>query len=178
MTPLVVNNLCVKKKVVIVIRPLPRDGNMVEDHGAPDAGQLSRASTRGRRATESRQRTSGAESVAGQSRMRREMSWDGWRQALHEGFNSANFCEIRAYQKTVSVAAKTREDTASVTREHKFFSGNRKMLCVKEFRWDSTHLGERERGIGEGAWRGESRLHRDEMQVPWRRGRTSKKEPP
>ena len=36
------------------------------------------------------------------------------------------------------VAAKTREDTASMTREHKFLGGNRGNLCVKEFRSDST----------------------------------------
>ena len=38
----------------------------------------------------------------------------------------------------VSVAAKTREDTATVTREHKFLSGYRGGLCVEEFRRDST----------------------------------------
>ena len=27
-------------KSVVVIRPLPRDGGMTEDHGAPEAGQL------------------------------------------------------------------------------------------------------------------------------------------
>ena len=32
----------------------------------------------------------------------------------------------------MSVAAETREDTASMTREHKFLSGNRGNLCVKE----------------------------------------------
>ena len=43
---------------------------MAEDHGAPEAGQLSRVWTRGRKEAESRQRVSGAESVAGQCRMR------------------------------------------------------------------------------------------------------------
>ena len=38
----------------------------------------------------------------------------------------------------MSVAAKTREDTASMTREHKFLSENRGNLCVKAFRLDST----------------------------------------
>ena len=38
----------------------------------------------------------------------------------------------------VSVAAKTREDTASMTREHKFLNGNRGNLCVKILRRDST----------------------------------------
>ena len=32
----------------------------------------------------------------------------------------------------MSVAAKMREDTASMTREHKFLSGNSGSLCVKE----------------------------------------------
>ena len=31
-----------------------------------------------------------------------------------------------------------RENTASVTREHKFLSGNRGNLCVEECRGDST----------------------------------------
>ena len=36
------------------------------------------------------------------------------------------------------IAVNTREDTASMTREHKFLGGNRGNLCVKEFRLDST----------------------------------------
>ena len=35
---------------------------MVEDHGAPEAGQLPRVWTRGRRETDCRQRVSGAKS--------------------------------------------------------------------------------------------------------------------
>ena len=55
---------------------------MAEDHGAPEAGKLPRASTRGRRETEvvERQRSPKSErrkeSVAGQCRMRWGMSWD------------------------------------------------------------------------------------------------------
>ena len=48
--------------------------------------------------------------------------------------DSANRKEMRAKRKTVSVAVKTREDTASVTREHKFLGGNRGSVSVKEFR--------------------------------------------
>ena len=47
---------------LLFTRPLPRDGGMAEDHGAPEAEQLPRAWTRGRRETESRQRVSGAKS--------------------------------------------------------------------------------------------------------------------
>ena len=43
-------------------RPLPRDGGMAEDHGAPEAGQLPRVWTRSRTETESRQRVSGTKS--------------------------------------------------------------------------------------------------------------------
>ena len=46
--------------VVVVTRPLPRDGGMANNHGAPEAGQLSRVLTRGRKETESRRRASGA----------------------------------------------------------------------------------------------------------------------
>ena len=49
-------------------------------------------------------------------------------------FHSANSKEIGALQKTLSVTAKTREHTVSVTREHKFLDGNRGNLYVKEFR--------------------------------------------
>ena len=48
--------------VVVATQPLPRDVGMAEDHGAPEAGQLSRTRARGRRETESRQRVSGAKS--------------------------------------------------------------------------------------------------------------------
>ena len=48
--------------VVVVTRPLVRDGGMAEDDGAPEAGQLSRVWTRGRKETESHQRVSGAKS--------------------------------------------------------------------------------------------------------------------
>ena len=38
---------------VVVTRPLPKDGSMAEDHGAPEIEQLPRAWTRGRKVTES-----------------------------------------------------------------------------------------------------------------------------
>ena len=38
------------------------DGAMAEDHGAPEAKQILRVCTRGRRETESRQRVSSAKS--------------------------------------------------------------------------------------------------------------------
>ena len=48
--------------LLLITRPLPRDGGMAEDHGAPEAGQLPRVLTRGHKETESRQRVSGAKS--------------------------------------------------------------------------------------------------------------------
>ena len=53
--------------LLLVTRPLPRDGGMTEDYGAPEAKQLSRVWIRGRRETESERCK---ESVAGQCRMR------------------------------------------------------------------------------------------------------------
>ena len=47
---------------VVVTRPLLRDDDMAEDHGAPEAGQILRVWTRGRRETKNRQRASGAKS--------------------------------------------------------------------------------------------------------------------
>ena len=41
--------------LLLVTRPLPRDGGMAEDHGVPEAEQLPRVWTRGRKETESRQ---------------------------------------------------------------------------------------------------------------------------
>ena len=52
----------VKVVGVVFARPLPRDGGMAEDHGAPDTQQLPKAWTRGRKETESRRRASGTES--------------------------------------------------------------------------------------------------------------------
>ena len=48
--------------LLLVTRPLPRDGGMAEDHGDPEAGQLLRVWTIGRTETESRQRVSDAKS--------------------------------------------------------------------------------------------------------------------
>ena len=48
--------------LLLFTRPLPRDGGMEEDHGAPEAGQFPRVWTRGRKEIESRQRVSGAKS--------------------------------------------------------------------------------------------------------------------
>ena len=42
--------------LLLFTRPLPRDGGMAEDHGAPEAGQFPRVWTRGHKETESRQR--------------------------------------------------------------------------------------------------------------------------
>ena len=53
-----VSSLKAKFFPVVVTRPLFWDGGMVEDHGAPEAGQLSRVWTRGCRERESRQRAS------------------------------------------------------------------------------------------------------------------------
>ena len=46
--------------VVVVTRPLPRDGGVAEDHGAPETGQIPRAWTRGRKETQSCERVSNA----------------------------------------------------------------------------------------------------------------------
>ena len=56
------NNKKMCEVVVVVTRPLPRDGGMAEDHVAPEAGKLPTSCTRGRRGTESRQRLSAAKS--------------------------------------------------------------------------------------------------------------------
>ena len=48
--------------LLLFTRPLPRDGGMAEDHGAPEAGPLPRVWTRGHKETKSRQRVSGAKS--------------------------------------------------------------------------------------------------------------------
>ena len=50
--------------------------------------------------------------------------------AAEKALDSANSREIRTQQKAVSIAAKMIEDTASMGREHKFFSGkSREPLC-------------------------------------------------
>ena len=65
------------------------------------------------------------------------MSWDECSQALQEGFSILPILgprDIRTEKKAVFVAAKTRENTASMTTEHKFLGRNRGDLCVKELR--------------------------------------------
>ena len=69
-TEIKIKGYYVKMLLLLFTRPLLRDGGMAEDHGAPEAEQLPRVCTRGRREIESHQRVSGAESVAGQCRMR------------------------------------------------------------------------------------------------------------
>ena len=56
--------------LLMITRPLRKDGGIAEDHGALEARKLPRAWTIGRRETESRQRASGTKSIAGQCRMR------------------------------------------------------------------------------------------------------------
>ena len=48
--------------LLLVTRPLPKDGGMIGDHGASETGQLPKVWTRGRRKIESRHRVSGAKS--------------------------------------------------------------------------------------------------------------------
>ena len=59
-----------QKMLLLITRPLPRDGGMAEDHGAPEAGQLPTVWTRGRRDRESPKSERCKESIAGQCRMR------------------------------------------------------------------------------------------------------------
>ena len=76
--------------MLLFTRPLLRDRGMAGDHGVPEAGQLPRVWTRG-----------GRETVAGQCRMRSEVSIGAAGRIL----DSANPREIRTYKKAVSVAA-------------------------------------------------------------------------
>ena len=77
----------------------------------------------------------------------------------------SRFCQ--SWREVVSVAAKMREDTASVTREHKLLSGNLGNLCQavcqrilmrryvsssrKDKKWIQEIRGERLQEIAEGA---------------------------
>ena len=119
--------------VVVVTRPLPRDGGMAEDHKAIEAEQLHRTWTRD--CKESCQRASS--SVRSWTKQNETRGVLGRVSAGAAGIalDSANPRKVRtSWQKVVSIAAKTRESTASETREHKFLSGNRGNLCVNEFR--------------------------------------------
>ena len=55
---------------VVATQSLPKDGDIVEDNGAPEGEKLPRACTRGPRETESPKSERGKESEAGQCRMR------------------------------------------------------------------------------------------------------------
>ena len=67
-----------------------------------------------------------------QNEMRNILGWMTPGSALRI-LDSAISGEVRDCQRAVSVAVETRENTASVTREHKFLGGNEENLCVKEF---------------------------------------------
>ena len=54
--------ICLRALMLLFSQPLPRDAGMAEDHEAPEAEQLPRAWTRGRKKIDSRQRVSGAKS--------------------------------------------------------------------------------------------------------------------
>ena len=103
---------------------------MAENHGAPEAGKRPKVWTRGRRETKSHQRV---HSWTVQSEMRGVLGRVS-KGAAGRILDSANPREIRTYKKAVSVAAKTREDTASMTRERKFLGEIQGNLNVKEFR--------------------------------------------
>ena len=57
---------------------------------------------------------------------------------LTRGRRETESCQIASGAERILNSANSREKTPSVTEEHKFFSGNRGYLCVKEFRWDGT----------------------------------------
>ena len=61
------------KSVVVVARPLSRDGDMAEDHETPESGQLLRAGTRGRREAKGRQHSNRSWSV--QNEIRGVLGW-------------------------------------------------------------------------------------------------------
>ena len=85
---------------------------MVEDHGAPEAEQLSRALTRVCRVIESRQKANGqrVHSLTVQNEMKGVLGRVS-AGAAPRILDSANPKETRDSQKTMSVAAKTKEST-------------------------------------------------------------------
>ena len=57
--------------------------------------------------------------------MKREVSWNGCPQAMHKGISILPYLVTKdLIRKAVSLAVKTRQDTASMTKNHKFLSGN------------------------------------------------------
>ena len=107
---------------------------MAKDHGAPEAGQLSRAWIRGRR-----------DRKLQKSEQRRVRNWtvhdkmrgvlDGCPQALQEGFSILPILEReRSLTDGCVRCSEDRENTANVTREHKFIGENRGNLRVEKFR--------------------------------------------
>ena len=66
---------------------------MAKNHGAPEAGLLPKTSTRGRKKRESPKSERRRESVAGQCRMKSQVSWDECPQAMQEGFSILPFLE-------------------------------------------------------------------------------------
>ena len=109
----------------VVVYPTPSEGwGVAEGHGAPEAGQLSWC---GPEVVE-RQRVA-KESVAGLCRM--ICCSKG---AAAKILDSANPRDKNLKEGCVHCSEDERENTASMTREHKFLSGNRANLRVEEFR--------------------------------------------
>ena len=120
---------------IVVTRPLQRDGGMAKTMEPQKPGN----STGPGQEVVERQR------VAIERVVQRVRSWTAQNEmrrvlgrvsagAVDRILDSANYKLIRAEQKAVFVAAKTRGNTASVTRGHKFLGENQGNLCVKEFR--------------------------------------------
>ena len=126
--------------IVVITRPLPRNGGMTENHGAPEPGQLSRTwkpEMIERQRVAKERAPLRVRSWTMQNEMRgvlgRVFAGAGWKI-----LDSTNFSEIKVQQKATSVTMEAREHTVSVTRELNFLNRNRGNLCVKEFKWDST----------------------------------------
>ena len=78
----------------------------------------------------------------------------------------------------MSVAAKMRGNTASMTRKHKFLGGYRGNLCVEEFRSDSTPPVREKRISGyERYERDYKRLQRAQVAFPVRPAHLSRRSP-
>ena len=85
---------------------------MAEDHGAPEAEQLLRVWTRGRKETkESPKSERRKESVAGQCRMRWEVSWDECPLTLQEEFSILPILEREKPNRRLCPLQRRRERT-------------------------------------------------------------------
>ena len=104
---------------------------MAADHVVPGSERLPKAWTRGRKWRKSCQKEGDVKRLLQHRSNESKSILSRIITGAARIFNSFNSEDKRAYKKTLSVAGKTREDTASATEKRASFNGYWQKLCVE-----------------------------------------------